>query len=57
MKVMAQTIGAHGKAMTASSIMDIARTWCNEFGKEQMKGMLKEQSKFKLQPVQYLKSH
>ena len=30
-------IGAHGKAMTASSIMDIAGTWCNKFGEEQLK--------------------
>ena len=25
------TIGAHGGAMTASSIMDITGTWCNKF--------------------------
>ena len=35
------TIGAHYKAMTARSIMDIAVTWCNMFGKEQLKATLK----------------
>ena len=33
----AGTIGAHGEAMTASSIMDIAQTWCNKFGDKQLK--------------------
>ena len=52
------TIGAHGMAMTASSIMDIAGTLCNKFGKEQLKAMLKDvkynpKSKMKLQLVQY----
>ena len=28
------TMGMHGKAITASTIMDIAGTWCNQFGKE-----------------------
>ena len=37
----ADTVHAHGNAMTASSIMDIARTWCNKFGKEQLKATLK----------------
>ena len=37
----ADTMGAHGKTMTSSSIMDIARTWCNKFGKEQLKATLK----------------
>ena len=36
------TMGAHGKVMTASSIMDIARIWCIKFGKEQLKVMLKD---------------
>ena len=36
------TIGAHGKAMTASNIMDIAGTWCNKFDKEHLKTMLKD---------------
>ena len=35
-------IDAHGGAMTASSIMDIAGTLCNKFGKEQWKAMLKD---------------
>ena len=39
------TLGAHGEATTASSIMDTAATWCNTFGKEQLKA--------KLQDVQY----
>ena len=38
----AGTIDTHGKAMTASSIMDIAGTWCNKFGKEQLKATLKD---------------
>ena len=36
------TIDAHDKAMMTSSIMDIARTWCNMFGKEQLKATLKD---------------
>ena len=36
------TIGAHCKAMTASSIMDIAGTWCNKFGEEQLKATLRD---------------
>ena len=41
---IAQTIdvSAHGEAMTASSIMDITGIWCNKFGKEQLKAMLKD---------------
>ena len=35
-------IGAHGEVMTASSIMDVARTWCNKFGKEQLKTALRD---------------
>ena len=35
-------MGAHGEAMTASSIMDIARTLCNQFGEEQLKATLKD---------------
>ena len=31
------TIGAYGKDMSASSIMDISGTWCNKFDKEQLK--------------------
>ena len=47
------TMGTHGQAMTASSILDIAGTWCNKFGKEQLKATLKDmQSKVKCQPVQ-----
>ena len=38
----AGTIGAHDRVITASSIMDIAGTWCNTFGKEQLKAMLKD---------------
>ena len=38
----AGTTGAHGEAMTASNIMDIAGTWCNKFGKEQLKAILKD---------------
>ena len=38
----AGTMGAHGKAMIARSIMDIAVTWCNKFGKEQLRAMLKD---------------
>ena len=33
----AGTIGAHGEAMTASSIMNISGTWCNKFCKEPLK--------------------
>ena len=36
------TMGAHGKAMTVSSIMDIVGTWCNKFGEEQLKAKLKD---------------
>ena len=36
------TIGAHGEAMTASRIMDIARTWCIQFGKKQSQATLKD---------------
>ena len=36
------TMGAHGKAMVASSIMGTVRTWCNKFGKEQLKDTLKD---------------
>ena len=36
------TIGAHCEVMTASSIMDISGSWCNMFGKEQLKAMLKD---------------
>ena len=36
------TVGAHSEAMTASSIIDIAGTWCNKFGKEQLKATLKD---------------
>ena len=36
------TVGAHGKAMTASSIMDIVGTWCNKIGEEQLKATLKD---------------
>ena len=28
--------------MTADSIMDIAGAWCNKFGEEQLKAMLKD---------------
>ena len=35
-------VGAHYKTMTASSIMDIAGTWCNKFCKEQLKATLKD---------------
>ena len=47
------TVGAHGGAMTASSIMDITGTWCNKFGKEQLKATLRDvqynpKSNFKL---------
>ena len=35
-------MGAHGEDMTASSIMDIAGTWCNQFGDEQLKATLKD---------------
>ena len=43
----------HGKAMTASIIMDISGTWCNKFGKKQLNATLKDvqynpKSKFKL---------
>ena len=31
----ASTVGAHGKTITVSSIMDIFETWCNKFGEEQ----------------------
>ena len=46
-------MSAHGEAMTASSIIDIARTWCNQFGKEQLKTTLRDvqynpKSNFKL---------
>ena len=34
------TVGAHGKAVTASNIIDIAGTWCNKFGKKQLKATL-----------------
>ena len=34
------TVGEHGKAITASSIMDITGAWCNKFGKEQLKATL-----------------
>ena len=37
----AGTMGAHGKAMTARSIIGIARIWCNKFGEEQLKATLK----------------
>ena len=37
-------------SLTAKSIMDIAETWCNNFGEEQVKDMLHDkQSKIKLQ--------
>ena len=36
------TIGVHGEAMAASSIMEIAGTWCNKFGKDQLKDTLKD---------------
>ena len=32
----------NGEAMTASSIIDVAGTWCNKFGEEQIKAMLKD---------------
>ena len=35
------TIGAHGVAMIASSIMDIAGISCNKFRKEQLKATIK----------------
>ena len=34
------TVGIHG-AMNASSIVDITRAWCNQFGEEQLKAILK----------------
>ena len=34
-------MGVYGKAMPASSNMDIAGTWWNKFGKEQLKAMYK----------------
>ena len=37
------TIGAHGDAMTAHSIMDITGTWCNKFGEEQLKATLRDE--------------
>ena len=37
----AGTTGAHSKTMTASSIINIAGTWCNKFGK-QLKATLKD---------------
>ena len=36
------TIGAHGEAMTANRIMDIAGTWCNKFGEKQLKATSKD---------------
>ena len=36
------TMGMHGEAITASSIMAIARTWCNQFGKEHLKATLND---------------
>ena len=36
------TVGAHDKAMTTSSIMDITGTWFNKFGKEQLKATSKD---------------
>ena len=47
------TIGEHGDAMTARSIMDTAGTWCNKFSEEQLKATLKDvqynpKSNFKL---------
>ena len=56
----AGTVGAHGKVMTASSIMDIAGTWFNKFGEEQLKATLKDvqyNPKVKHQLVQYWKSN
>ena len=38
----AGTVDAHGKAMTASNIVDIAGTWCNKFCQEQPKVTLKD---------------
>ena len=38
----AGTLDANGKAMTASSTMDIVKTWCNKFGEEQLKVSLKD---------------
>ena len=35
-------VGEHGEIMTASSIMDITRTWCNQFVKEQLEATLKD---------------
>ena len=34
------TVGVHGEVMTAISIIDITKTWCNQFGKEQLKATL-----------------
>ena len=36
------TIGAHCEAMTASSMMDVAGTFCNKFNKKQLKATLKD---------------
>ena len=36
------TMGTHSEATTASSIIDIARTWCNQFGEDQPKATLKD---------------
>ena len=41
-RIGAGTVDAHGMAMTASSIMDIAGTWCKKFGKEQLKTTSKD---------------
>ena len=36
------TMGMHGETTMANSIMDIAGTWCNQFGKKHQKATLKE---------------
>ena len=38
----AGTMCAHDEAITASSKMDIARTWCNQFGEKQFKTTLRD---------------
>ena len=38
----AGNVGVDGEAMTISSVMDFVGTWCNKFGKEQLKSSLKD---------------
>ena len=35
-------VGMHGDAMTDSSIKNDTGTWCNQFGKDQLKATLKD---------------